>query len=65
MYTFMKIFCKINLLMQFSHSKLSDLKAIHDLYPQCLTRTLSKTILFTKLDGVKSIDCGSSAQPRT
>jgi hypothetical protein len=53
MYTFMKVFCKTNLLIcSFHISKLNDLKVIHDLYSHYLTQIISKTTSFTKPEGV-------------
>jgi hypothetical protein len=47
MYIFMKVFCKTNLFIRFSYfSKLNNLKVIHDLYFQYLTRALSKNDFF-------------------
>jgi hypothetical protein len=42
--------------MIFHIFKLNDLKVIHLLYSQCLTKILSKTISFTKLEGVVSLN---------
>jgi len=46
MYIFMKVFFKKNLFTWLSLFKLNNLKVTHNLYSQCLTQTLSKTIFF-------------------
>jgi hypothetical protein len=48
MYAFMKIFCKTNLLIKFSHLQTQQLKVIYDLYFQCLSQNLSKTTSINK-----------------
>jgi len=52
MYIFIKVFFKINLFIYFHIFKLNNLKVIHDLYSQCLTQTLSKTIFFVGIEGI-------------
>ena len=54
----MKVFFKTNLFYNFHIYKINNLKAIDDLYSQCLTQTLSKTTSFTNTEGVyKVLDC--------
>ena len=48
----MKVFFKTNLFYNFHIYKINNLKAIDDLYSQCLTQTLSKTTSFTSTEGV-------------
>jgi hypothetical protein len=58
MYIFVKEIFKTNLFIWFLHfhRKLNDLKAIHDLYSQCLTQILSKTTSNSAPEGVYRYD---------
>ena len=48
----MKVFLRQIYSYGFCILKLKNLKVIHDLYSQCLTQTLSKTIFFSSMEGV-------------
>ena len=52
MYTFIKVFFKINLFIKFYILKLNNLRVIHDLYSQSLTQTLAKTSIILDMEGV-------------
>ena len=51
----MKVFFKTNLFYNFHIYKINNLKAIDDLYSQCLTQNKSKTTFFTNTEGVEVI----------
>jgi hypothetical protein len=51
-YFYESIFFKTNLFLWFHIFKLNTSKIIYDLYSQCLTQILFKTISFTNLEGV-------------
>ena len=48
----MKVFSRQIYSYGYHISKLNNLKVIHDLYSQCLTRVLSKTTSFLNMEGV-------------
>jgi len=54
MYIFMKVYFKTNLAIPYGFhiSKFNNIKVIHDLHFQCLTKILSKTIFFMSIEGV-------------
>ena len=52
MYTFIKVFFKINLFIKFYILKLNNLRVIHDLYSQGLTQTFFITSIILATEGV-------------
>ena len=64
LYFYESIFQDKYIHMVFVFLKLNNLKVIHDLYFQCLTKILSKTTFFSSMDGVfvKNMVCKSREQ---